>query len=162
MDIEARIERLEDIESIKRVVATYAKAVDHNGNREMLNDVFADNSSWNCEGIGGWQGHDEVVQGLHETCTAVIPWAFHYMMNFMIDIEENGKIARAEYYLWEVAKFANDSGRTTDTLVAGWYETDFVKGDDGVWRVTHMELKLKINGPAHTDYWETPIAPWSG
>tara|TARA_B100000945_G_scaffold142676_1_gene114190 strand:- start:14 stop:502 length:489 start_codon:yes stop_codon:yes gene_type:complete len=162
MDIESRIQRLEDIESIKQLVATYAKAVDLNGNREMLDNIFTKDSSWNCEGIGGWKGHDNVVQGLHETCTSVIPWAFHYMMNFMVDVNDDGKTAYGEYYLWEVAKVANDSARNVDTLIAGWYETDFVKEDDGLWRFKHIELKLKINGPVHTDYWETPIAPWSG
>ncbi len=163
MDITDRVQRLEDIEEIKCVIAAYAKAVDHNGDPKMLTPVFSEKGSWNCNGIGGWTGRDAVVQGLREVCTVGIPWALHYMTQPVINVEDNGRTAQGEYYLWELGKVLDEeNGGTKDTWIGGWYETSFEKGDDNIWRVNHMELNLKINSPAHTDDWETVIKPWSG
>ena len=162
-DLAARVQRLEDVEAITRVIAAYAKAVDHNGDPAMLTPVFTEAGSWNCEGIGGWQGRDAVVAGLREVCTGGIPWALHYMTQPVIDVGPDGRTASGEYYLWELGKFADlDGGGTEDTWIGGWYETDFEKSDDGTWRVAHMELRLKLNSPAHLSDWKTVIPPWKG
>ncbi|MBT6442917.1 MAG: nuclear transport factor 2 family protein [Alphaproteobacteria bacterium] len=161
-DLAARVQRLEDIEDIKKLIAAYAKAVDHNGDPAMLEPLFSEAGSWNCEGIGGWQGKDELVAGLREVCTTTIPWALHYMTQPSIEVAPDGQTAQGEYYLWELGKFApDDGGGTEDTWIGGWYETSFVKAAGGNWQFGHMELRLKLNSPAHLADWKTPIPPYS-
>ena len=73
-----------------------------------------------------------------------------------------GQTAQGEYYLWELGKFApDDGGGTEDTWIGGWYETSFVKAAGGNWQFGHMELRLKLNSPAHLADWKTPIPPYS-
>ena len=39
-DIEKRLQRMEDIEAVKQLIARYAKAVDNNGDPELLSSCF--------------------------------------------------------------------------------------------------------------------------
>ncbi len=161
-DIEKRLQRMEDIEAIKQLIARYAKAVDNNGDPKLLAPCFTEDAVWNCEGVGGWQGRDAVVQGLRETCTVTLPWALHYMTQPIIDISEEGQTATGEYYLWELAKATQeDGGATEDTWIGGWYESQFRKEGD-TWRCNHMELILKLKSATANADWETPIPPWQG
>ena len=159
-DIEKRLSRLEDIEAIKQLIARYAKAVDKNGDPILLAACFTEDVGWNCDGVGGWKGREDVVQGLRETCTITLPWALHYMTQPIIDIAEDGQSASGEYYLWELAKAASEGdGATEDTWIGGWYESTFRKEQDA-WLCSHMELILKLKSATSNADWETPIPPW--
>ena len=160
VDFEKRLKRMEDIEEIKQLIARYAKAVDNNGNPKLLAACFSADAGWNCEGIGGWKGRDAVVRGLRETCTVTLPWALHYMTQPIITIADGGETATGEYYLWELAKAALESGDATeDTWIGGWYESTFSKEYDA-WVFSHMELILKLKSATSKRDWETPIPPW--
>jgi hypothetical protein len=159
-DIEQRLARLENIEDIKQLIARYAKAADQNGDPLLMAACFTEDATWNCEGIGGWQGRDAVVQGLRETSTVKLPWALHYMTQPIIDVAEDGQTAAGEYYLWELAKVRPEGGGATeDTWIGGWYESEFRK-ESGVWLFNKIELILKLMSGASEAHWQTPIAPW--
>jgi hypothetical protein len=161
-DIEKRLQRMEDIEDIKQLIARYAKAVDLNGDPALLTACFTEDASWNCEGVGGWQGRDALVAGLRETCTVTLPWALHYMTQPIITVAEDGQTASGEYYLWELAKATPEGGGATeDTWIGGWYESDFRK-ENGGWRFSKTELFLKLLSATSKADWETPIGPWQG
>ncbi len=161
-DFEKRLQRMEDIEEIKQLIARYAKAADHNGDPVMMAPCFTEDAVWNCEGIGRWEGRDSIVDGLRETCTVRLPWALHYMTQPIITVAEDGQTAAGEYYLWELAKVTPEGGGATeDTWIGGWYESEFRK-EDGVWLFNHIELILKLMSAASKSDWETPIAPWQG
>ena len=159
-DIEKRLQRLEDIEAIKQLIAKYAKAADHNGEPAMMSACFTDDIVWNANGIGGWSGRDAVVAGLRETCTVTLPWALHYMTQPVIDISEDGQSATGEYYLWELAKASQEDGNSNeDTWIGGWYESKFRK-ESNIWLFSHIELILKLMSGASQSEWQTPIPPW--
>ena len=79
MSLEQRLQRLEDIEAIKQLIARYAKAADHNGDPAMMAPCFTEDAVWNCEGIGRWEGRDAIVQGLREVLheAALVGAALH-------------------------------------------------------------------------------------
>ena len=52
MSVEQRLQRLEDIEAIKQLIARYMTAADHNGDPAMMTPCFTEDAVWNCEGIG--------------------------------------------------------------------------------------------------------------
>lgn len=161
-DIETRLQRLEDIEAIKQLIARYAKAADSNGDPTLMAPCFTQDAVWNCEGIGRWEGRDGVVQGLREVCTTGIPWALHYMTQPIIEVAADGQSATGEYYLWELAKVTPEGGgEAQDTWIGGWYESQFRKESDR-WYFKHIELYLKLLSGTDKPAWETPIPPWQG
>ena len=125
----------------------------------MMAPLFSADSSWNCEGIGGWQGRDAVVAGLREVSTTGITWALHYMTQPIIKVAEDGASAEGDYYLWELARMTPEGAPAQDTWIGGWYETTFVK-QDGTWLFNHMELVLKLMSPTDRPTWDTLIPPW--
>lgn len=160
MTVERRLQRLEDIEAIKQLIARYAKAADHNGDPAMMAPCFTEDAVWNCEGIGRWETRDGIARGLREVCTTSIPWALHYMTQPIIEIAPDGASATGEYYLWELAKVAPEGGGpAADTWIGGWYESRFRK-EGGAWLFSHIELILKLLSEAGKPSWETPIPPW--
>ena len=66
MSTEQRLQRLEDIESIKQLIARYAKAADHNGDPDMVRPLFTEDAVWNAEGLAHWETRDGIVQGMRE------------------------------------------------------------------------------------------------
>ena len=162
MSVEQRLQRLEDIEAIKQLIARYMTAADKNGDPALMAPCFTEDAVWNCEGIGRWEGRDSIVQGLHDTSTKVLSWALHYFTQPIIEIADDGQTATGEYYLWELAKAVQEDGSPDqDTWIGGWYESTFRK-EGGDWKFTHIELILKLLSPADAASWETPIPPWKG
>lgn len=160
--VEQRLQRLEDIEAIKQLIAAYAKAADNNGDPEMMMPLFTEDASWNAEGVGTWNTRQGVVDGLREVCTVGIPWALHYMTQPSIQVADDGASAYGEYYLWEIAKVTPEGGGAAkDTWIGGWYETRFRK-EGGRWLIQAIDLKIKLLSPAEAPAWETPIPPWQG
>ena len=161
-NLEKRIQRMEDIEAIKQLIARYAKAADNNGDPKLLAPCFAEDVVWYCQEVGTWDGRDAGVNGLRETCTVTIPWALHYMTQPIIDVTDDGQGAAGEYYLWELAKIAKEDGSgTEDTWIGGWYESQFRK-ETGTWLFSRIELNMKLMSGLSQPAWETPIAPWQG
>jgi hypothetical protein len=113
MDIAERLQRLEDIEAIKQLIARYATAADHNADPAMMAPCFTEDAVWNCEGIGRWEGRDTIVSGLREVSTTQLSWALHYMT------------------------------QPIDTWIGGWYESKFRKeGGDWKFCHIELILKL--------------------
>ena len=104
MSVEQRLQRLEDIEAIKQLIARYATAADHNADPAMMAPCFTEDAVWNCKGIGRWEGRDSIVSGLREVSTTQLSWALHYMTQPIIEVADDGRSATGEYYLWELAK----------------------------------------------------------
>ena len=162
MSVEQRLQRLEDIEAIKQLIARYMTAADKNGDPALMAPCFTEDAVWNCEGIGRWEGRDSIVEGLHETSTKVLSWALHYATQPIIEVANDGQTATGEYYLWELAKAVQEDGSPDqDTWIGGWYESKFRK-EGGDWKFVHIELILKLLSPASAPTWETPIPPWKG
>lgn len=151
-----RLQRLEDQEAIRAVIAAYADAVDHNGDQKLLKACFTEDAVWQCKGIGKWSGRAAVVKGLHHTCTVQIPWALHYMTQPVVKVAANGRTAKAHYYLWELAKFRpKPKAAPESTWIGGWYDSTFRKENDGEWRFSKIVLTLKLATPHRLPEWRT-------
>lgn len=154
-DVLKRLQRLEDQEAIRAVIARYADAVDHRADPKMLNPCFTADAVWQSKGIGKWTGRAAVVKGLRETCTVRIPWALHYMTQPVIAVAANGKSAKAHYYLWELAKFRPEpNDEPESTWIGGWYDSTFRK-ERGQWRFSKIVLTLKLTSPHRLPEWRT-------
>jgi len=142
-----RLQRLEDLEAIRDVIARYADAVDRHGDPEILRTCFTNDASWHCPGIGHWKGKQAVLKGLRHNGIMQLPWALHYMTQPAIKLAANGRTAKAHYYLWEVCKFRlTEKDQPVSTMIGGWYDSTFRK-EDGAWYFSKTVLTLKLASP---------------
>ncbi|MFN0044287.1 MAG: nuclear transport factor 2 family protein [Alphaproteobacteria bacterium] len=146
-DVLKRLQRLEDLEAIRDLIARYADAVDRHGDPALLKPCFTQDAVWRCKGIGDWKGREAVLKGLRYNGVVQLPWALHYMTQPVVKLAANGKSAKAHYYLWEVCKFRLKAGDEPDSMmIGGWYDSAFRK-DAGVWRFSKTVLTLKLASP---------------
>lgn len=61
MDLEARIARLEAIESIRQLKAGYCEVCDDNHNTDEIGKLFTDDRIWEGKGIGRAQRPEELT-----------------------------------------------------------------------------------------------------
>lgn len=149
----ARLTRLEDIEAIRNLVATYALGADRNNDPTIFGPLFAAEAVWECAGFGRYEGAQNIARELARIGREDIRWSLHYMVSPLIEPAADGLHARCRWYLWELARVAADSGAPAAHWIGGTYDTQLEKGPDG-WRFTHVRLDLKLLSP-HTEGWQT-------
>ncbi|MEQ9088839.1 MAG: nuclear transport factor 2 family protein [Alphaproteobacteria bacterium] len=154
-DLEKRIQRLEDIEEIKKMIARYAQAGDDKNNPDIFGPMITEDAIWEAEGFGQHKGRDVITKVLSEVAQEKILWALHFMTSPLIDIAEDGKTATAMWYLWETAIARDDrEAEGKSTWIGGWYETDLRREADGKWRWNHIRLMLKLFSPNEKPEWD--------
>jgi hypothetical protein len=136
--LERRVQRLEDIEEIRRVRGEYALAADErNGcavNVQRTMKLFAQDGVW--DGTPRWGRHEgwETVRQYLSTGNAGIDWSLHWLMDTGIDIDAEKQTASARWYLIEVANMLQKP--TTErrlVWLAGLYDDTYVK-EGGAWK----------------------------
>ncbi|TCJ14909.1 nuclear transport factor 2 family protein [Parasulfuritortus cantonensis] len=144
-----RIARLEDIEAIRAMVATYALGADRNNDPAILGPLFADDAEWVCEGFGHYRGRREIADELARIGREAIRWSLHYMVSPLVEVAPDGRSARCHWYLWELARVADGEAN----WIGGWYESTLSKAA-GSWSFSHVRLHLKLMSP-HAEGWKT-------
>lgn len=144
-----RVGRLEDIEAIRAMVATYALGADRNNDPAILGPLFAEDAEWACAGFGHYRGRREIADELARIGRESIRWSLHYMVSPLVDVAADGRSARCHWYLWELARV----GDGTANWIGGWYESTLRKDESG-WAFTHVRLDLRLLSP-HAEGWQT-------
>jgi hypothetical protein len=101
--LEDRIQRLEDIEAIKKLTATYGLYVNKGWNGEVVDfdklpDVFTPDARWQAAAMNADVTGIENIIALLKTATAPGDLAMHSFTNPIIDID--GDTATANWLLW--------------------------------------------------------------
>lgn len=157
--LERRIERLEDIEAIKRLMVLYAKGSDDHHNLDVMVPLFAEDGVLDVSsGYGRYQGHEAIGRFLSGPGEEIIRWSLHYMVSPLIEVGEDGRTARGFWYLWEIAKMRNpNTGQEEAVWIAGTYDVDLVKQGDGQWKFKYVKLNMQIMSP-YSEGWAKK--PW--
>lgn len=127
-----RLQALEDAEEIKRLKAQYCNYCDQPFNADALIKLFADDAVWEADGIGRFEGKDEIY-GFFKNITERLTFAVHYVMNPIIDVQGNS--AQGSWYLWEPGTI---KGRDA-IWISGSYTDEYQKVD-GVWKFKNVHL----------------------
>lgn len=143
--LEQRIQRIEDIEAITKLTATYAHFVDKGWNGkevdfDKLPALFTENATWKCEAMGvDVQGPQAIVEMLKQA-TAGGSFAMHSFTNPIIDV--NGDKATGKWLLWVGVKY----GETKDEV---FQSEDLVYARQGSgWAIEaiHLHFGQMLNG----------------
>lgn len=146
-----RLQRLEDIEEIRRLQVRYAELCDDGFAPEPLVDLFTEDGVWDCGDFGTFTGHQQMAEYWRET-GAVTQFAHHYMTNHVVDIDPGGVEASGRCYML---------GTATREGVAYWMAVRYVeryRKVDGTWRFSLMELHPAFMTP-YEHSWATAAEP---
>lgn len=125
-DLAERIQRLEDLEAIRRLKATYCDICDDDHNPDRIVTIFTDDGIWEGEGIGTATGHAE-IRSLFEGFRAAISFSQHMVMNPIIDVDGDEASGRWYFFgaftmrrnnraVWQACRYHEAYRRTSD----GW------------------------------------------
>ena len=137
VSLDARITRLEDIESIKQLKAKYAEICDDMHNPARIASVFAEDAIWDGGDFGKAQGHAEIEE-LFRKFAGMFSFSQHNMMNPIIEID--GDTARGSWYIMGPWTLAEDKAEKWYALR---YDDEYIKRD-GVWKYKHLRVEHRM------------------
>ena len=143
-ELEQRITRIEDLEAIKQLKATYCDICDDDHNPERITTIFAEDGIWEGAGFGKAQGHT-AIRELFKKFQTLIRFSQPQVMNPIIKIA--GERATGIWYFFGPFTFYKDNQAK---WLAARYEDDYVKVN-GEWKIQH----LRARGRMHTNYEES-------
>jgi len=155
-DLERRLERLEDIEAIRRLKWRYGLAADQRSasrpNVASMVALFTEDAVWECNRYGRALGR-EAIRTLLAQAPAGIEWSLHFLQDTNIDIASDRRSARGRWYLLEAARMTNPkNGKAESVWISGIYDDEFVRTGER-WLLSAMKLDIqKIVG--ETEVWD--------
>ena len=162
--LEARIQRLDDLEAIRRLKhEVYCGLIDHGvstGNPALIAPIaehFAASFEADFTGLGIFRGAEAAnffIQGV----PALLSWCQHRVSNEVIDID--GDVANAVWYVFcpAIAKPGGPFGDGGAITIIGRYREAYVR-EDGVWKWQRIRAELDVQTLASVGWAE---ATWSG
>ena len=133
MDLEARVQRLEDIEAIKQLKALYCEICDDDHNPDRIVTIFTEDGVWEGKGIGTATGHGE-IRALFERFQKMMSFSQHMVMNPRISVD--GDSAKATWYFF--GPFAFYEGNQAKWQATRYHEEYARVGDE--WKIKHLKI----------------------
>ena len=141
-ELEARIQRLDDIEAIKQLKATYCALCDDGYDADGLAELFTEDAVWDGGALGVANGREKIHKFFSNT-PRVMPFAVHMVMNPRIEID--GDQATGRWYLFQAATFSPGEDRT-QLWGSARYDEEYVRVD-GEWRFASVKLTSRFWTP---------------
>lgn len=137
-DLEQRIARLEDIESIRQLKATYCEICDDSHDPDRIVTIFTDDAIWEGRGIGKATGHDE-LRALFQGFQNMMDFTQHMTMNPRIAID--GDAATGTWYFFGPFRFrATENSPAIAKWQAARYHEKYQRVV-GVWKIKHLKIE---------------------
>lgn len=141
MDLEHRIARLEAIEQIKQLKATYADACDDDYNPERMFHLFTADAVWEePTTFGVFHGRDAICE-FFRGVSAPISFALHYTDAPLIEVADDLQTATSDWYIFMPATIDG----APVWLMATYNDRYAV--EDGVWKMAHVKVNFESLTP---------------
>jgi hypothetical protein len=138
-EIAARVQELSDLHELTNLKAHYCWLLDTRRTAEAA-ALFSEDGVWDGgETFGRHEGREAVAATFAEIQARGLRFCLHGVLTPFLE-RRTPATAFGRWYLDMPATFAGEDGSDRAVWGAAWYEDDFVKGDDGVWRVQRMRL----------------------
>ena len=132
-DIAQRVQRLEDIEALKKLKARYCAGADERDEEKFVG-CFTEDAVWDGGNFGHYEGK-AAIRAFFRTIPEVLSFAIHYVMNPRLEV--NGDRATGYWYLLEPCTML-EGGEQAVWGVAK-YEEAYVRVD-GEWKIHNLIL----------------------
>lgn len=144
-DLATRLDRLESLESIRRLKHSYCKACDNGYDAPAIAALFWPDGVWDAgPAFGRFVGPDAIREFFAEVSGQIV-WARHLVTNEIIDIDPSGDAASGEFQIIQPCTFAGDDGPRAAWLVGKYTETYARR--DGVWRYASLRADIEFITP---------------
>jgi hypothetical protein len=145
MSIEARLQRLEDIEEIKQLKARYCAGCDDDHNADIIASLFVEDGVWDTPGIARAEGR----LAIHKLMTSIrkrgiIRNSAHQVMNPIIEVDGDCATGRWRFLMMYTGNVGD--GTTQAIRVLGWYREEYVRME-GRWYYQSLYASIEDNSP---------------
>ena len=166
-DLERRVQRLEDIEEIRKLKALYSKYADdkytnshHRKSEDELEKLarlqaglFTEDAVWDAgEHFGVYRGREEIYRFVRKGAWT---FAMHYFVNPIIEVD--GDNARATWMLWQTSTLTDGN---VPVYMSAIEDDEYVRTPEG-WRMSHMKFTLKFMTRFDVPWSEVRDTPFS-
>lgn len=131
--LEARIQRLEDLEAIRKMKAEYVLACDERRWGDAMR-YFTPDAYVAFGPFGKFTSTRELARFFEETMPVTIAFTIHRLCNPIIDVKGNTATG-----IWYCEIPSTHIPTNTAILQQGTYYDDYIK-DDGQWKHTRLDL----------------------
>ena len=138
LTLEERIQRLEDIESIKQLKVRYSHICDDDHNPDKIASLFVKDGIWESPDFGVAKGHAE-IEALFQNFKKMFSFSQHNMMNPLIRVD--GDFATGTWYImgpWDMRS------ENENKWFALRYDDDYVRVESG-WKYKHLRVVLRMS-----------------
>ena len=139
-DLEARVQRLIDIEDIKPLKERNAAYCDDDYNADGLAALFAEDAVWDGGALGYAEGREGIRAFLRDE-PATVRIAVHTVTNPLIEID--GSRATGRWYLWQ-PMVLRDAGACM--WLCAQYDDRYVRSADG-WLFENDTIPIRAFSP---------------
>ena len=144
--LEERVQRLEDIEDIRRLKIRYAQFCDTQYDPDGIASCFTDDAVWDGGSEFGVHQGKQAIHAFFAGASKQITFALHYMIGHAIDIAPSGNEASGTWYLFVPATM---NGRAV--WMAATYNDRFRKVD-GQWLFSQVKVNMAFITPYETGW----------
>ena len=144
-----RLQRLEDIEAIRKLKHAYCYACDDGYNTDKLRPLFAVDAVWEAEGFGRYVGPDEICT-FFEGVSSQIVAAAHLVMNDVIEISDDGMTATGVWRNCQPVTAMSDGKQQAMWMLAR-YDEEYVK-IGGRWYFRELVASIQYAAPYETGW----------
>ena len=146
-ELERRIQALEDVEEVKKLMATYCYYVDAFQWGDVVS-LFADDAKTDYDMLGKHEGKEAIEFLFTQIIPASGTWFAHQLLNPVVTVD--GEKAKGTWYLLCPAITPNPDGERA-VWIHGRYDNEFVK-QDGKWKFSLLNFKFSFVAP-YEDGW---------
>ena len=155
-DLEARIQRLEDIEAIRQLKAHYCAACDDSYDADRLAALFTEDAVWDGGRTFGVAEGREAIRAHFRGASDRVTIARHQVMNPIIDID--GDRASGHWLLFQPCTAAGTGGTEQAVWLAATYTDGYARTDDG-WLIARTEIDVAFFTPFDAGWARQPFLP---
>ncbi len=152
MTIEARIQRLEAAEEIRRLKAHYCDLCDEGYDADALADLFTEDAVWDGGRLGCFEGRD-AIRGFFARMPGVLSFAIHHVTNPVVTVSADGVSAEGRWYLLQAATLVPGNRAV---WIAGRYEDRF-RWVGREWRFQRITIGARFFTPYESGWAEVPF-----
>lgn len=141
MDLEQRVQVLEDIEAIRKLKAAYCAACDDDHNGDAVAALFVADGTWGPTGRTPETGRDEIRDFMFGVRNrGQMKRSAHQVFNPVIEVD--GDTASGQ---WRLLMMYTATDEKSFVRIIGTYDETYVRTDQG-WRFQSLEVTVEERG----------------
>lgn len=148
LEIEQRLNKLEDLEAIKKLKYTYALSLDEGYDGDKVAELFVTDGLWSISGVGGTAKGKEGIRQHTNNLGRDIKWGQHNIFAPVIEISPDGLSALGKFNLICLLTMVTpeDPNKNEAYILSGKYKDKFVK-IDGKWYFEELTGSIEQSSP---------------